>query len=128
MANLPALIEELESYFTQRPSQHWLDVLEKVGVPAGPILNVKEMHEDPQTIAREMVTEVDHPKAGRTKVIGLPVKFSDTPGRVQHAAPLFGQHTREVLAEYGFNDDEIQKMIDESAVRAADASTAKAAE
>jgi len=120
MANLPALIEELETYFTQKPSAHWLEVLDEVGVPAGPILNVKEMHADPQAQARDMIVDVEHPKAGQSKVIGLPVKFSDSPGRVQHAAPVFGQHTREVLGEFGFSATEIQSFIDSGAVKSAE--------
>ena len=110
MANLPALIEELEKFFVQKPSAEWLDIMEGVGVPAGPILNVKEMHEHPQTAAREMVVPLQHPVAGETKVIGLPVKFADTPGKVQHAAPVFGQHTRELMLEHGFSEAEIKAM------------------
>ena len=72
-----------------------------------------------------MVTAVEHPVAGRVETIGLPVKFSATPGKVMHAAPLFGQHTRDVLAEHGFSKAEIDALVAEGA---AIASTAKAAE
>jgi len=128
MANLEALIAELEAFFTEKPSAHWLNVLDDVGVPAGPIFDVKEMHEDPQTIARDMVVELDHPKAGPTRVLGLPVKFADTPGGIMHAAPGFGQDTRAVLREYGFADDEIDALHQEGAVRLADEVARDAAE
>ncbi len=59
------------------------------------------MHEDPQTIAREMVVEVDHPTAGPVRSIGLPVKFSATPGVLNRPAPLLGQHNHDVLGEEG---------------------------
>jgi crotonobetainyl-CoA:carnitine CoA-transferase CaiB-like acyl-CoA transferase len=69
------------------------------------------MHADPQTISRGMVTETDHPVAGRVKTIGLPVKFSATPGGITRPAPLLGEHTREVLAEAGLAQDEIERLI-----------------
>jgi crotonobetainyl-CoA:carnitine CoA-transferase CaiB-like acyl-CoA transferase len=77
------------------------------------------MAADPHTAAREMVVELDHPRAGRTRALGLPIKLSATPGRVSRAAPLLGQHTREVLAEYGFASAEIEALIGAGAAVAA---------
>ena len=71
---------------------------------------------DPQVAAREMVVEVEHPKAGRTRALGHPVKFSATPGKVERAAPLLGQHTREVLAGLGYAPEEIERLYAEGAV------------
>jgi crotonobetainyl-CoA:carnitine CoA-transferase CaiB-like acyl-CoA transferase len=126
MSNLGPLQEELEKVFTANTSKHWLELMEKVGVPAGPIFDVMEMHRDPQTLAREMVVEVDHPKAGRVKTIGLPIKFSETPGKVAAPAPVFGQHTREVLLEHGFTQAEIARLADEKAILLGDALQAAA--
>ena len=64
----------------------------------------------------DLVLFTEHPKAGTTKAIGLPIKFGATPGRVTRAAPLFGQHTREVCREAGFSDAEIDAMIASGAV------------
>ena len=75
------------------------------------MLDVKAMHTHPQTLARNMVPSVDHPVAGVMQTIGLPVKFSATPGGVRHAAPTFGQHTREVLHEIGYSPDEIAALL-----------------
>ena len=119
MGNLPALVEVLTKHFKKRTTAEWLALLERAGVPAGPVLSIREMHAHPQTIAREMVPEVEHPVAGKVQTIGLPVKFSKTPGKVAAPAPLFGQHTREVLAELGYSSDEIEKLIAERAVAAA---------
>lgn len=119
MGNLPALVEVLTKHFKKRTTAEWLALLERAGVPAGPVLSIREMHAHPQTIAREMVPEVEHPVAGKVQTIGLPVKFSKTPGKVAAPAPLFGQHTREVLAELGYSSDEIEKLIAERAVTAA---------
>ncbi len=111
MENIDALIAELSVRFVTRTTAHWLGVLQAAGVPAGPVLDVKAMHKHPQTLARAMVPEVEHPVAGRMQTIGLPVKFSATPGGVQSAAPVYGQHTREVLAEVGYSTVEIEGML-----------------
>ncbi len=116
MGNVPALVEALTKHFKKRTTAEWLALLERAGVPAGPVLSIREMHAHPQTIAREMVPEVEHPVAGKVQTIGLPVKFSKTPGKVANPAPVFGQHTREVLAELGYSAEEIEKLIAERAV------------
>jgi crotonobetainyl-CoA:carnitine CoA-transferase CaiB-like acyl-CoA transferase len=111
MANLPALVAILTVHFRQKTSAEWLTELDGAGVPAGPVFDIPQMLAYPQTIAREMVVETAHPRAGATKSIGLPIKFSDTPGAVLRPAPLFGQHTREVCREAGFSNAEIDAMI-----------------
>jgi crotonobetainyl-CoA:carnitine CoA-transferase CaiB-like acyl-CoA transferase len=120
MQNLPALEAALTPLFKRRTTAEWLERLEVAGVPAGPVLDIAEMQADPQTLAREMVVETTHPVAGRVKTIGLPVKFSETPGSVRRPAPLFGQHTREVLREHGFSDAEIDEMAARDAVQTPD--------
>ena len=121
MKNLKALETAVRPYFARRSSADWLARLEAAGVPAGPVLDINQMHRDVQVLAREMVVEVRHPKAGKVKTLGLPVKFSDTPGAVAGSAPTLGQHSREVLAEYGFSEAEIERMIAEKAVAAGEA-------
>lgn len=111
MAHRGELEESLNRIFRQKTSNAWLELLEKGGFPAGPVSSIKDMHEDPQTIAREMVVTTDHPLAGKTGAIGLPVKFSKTPGAITRPAPLLGQHTREILAEYGYDSAEIEQLV-----------------
>ncbi len=117
MANRHDLAAALAPIFRGATSADWLARLEAGGVPAGPVLDVAAMHRDPQTLARAMVVEVDHPRVGRMKTLGLPVKFSQTPGGVHGPAPLLGEHTRAILAEAGYTDPEIDGLIDRGVVR-----------
>jgi crotonobetainyl-CoA:carnitine CoA-transferase CaiB-like acyl-CoA transferase len=117
MRNLPALCEALTQLFQRRTLAEWLRRLEDAGVPAGPVLDIAQMHQDPQALAREMIVETSHPTAGRVKAIGLPIKFSDTPGGIRRAAPVLGQHTREVLREHGYSDAEIERMAAQGAIQ-----------
>jgi crotonobetainyl-CoA:carnitine CoA-transferase CaiB-like acyl-CoA transferase len=111
MANLGALVELIALRFKRRPSSEWLSALAAAGVPAGPVLGIAEMLEHPQVLARDMVIETLHPKAGTVRAIGCPLKLSATPACVSRAAPVFGQHTREVLEEYGLTTAEIDALV-----------------
>ena len=99
MGHREALEAALNRVFSRRSSAEWLEKLEAAGVPAGPVLDVRQMHADPQTRAREMVAATEHPVAGRVETLGLPVKFSATPGGVRRPAPRLGEHNAEVLGE-----------------------------
>jgi len=112
MANRLELEEKLNLIISQRTTQEWLSIFEDGGLPSGPVLSIMEMHQDPQTIARNMVPEVEHPIAGTMQTIGLPVKFSQTPGGVNTPAPLLGQHTLEVLVEAGYSEDEAHALLE----------------
>jgi crotonobetainyl-CoA:carnitine CoA-transferase CaiB-like acyl-CoA transferase len=116
MAHLAELEAALAPYFRARTSADLLARLEQVGVPAGPVYDVLQMHADPQVRAREMVVEVEHARLGAVTTLGLPVKFSDTPGQVRTGSPVYGQHTREVLRQHGFGDAEIEAFLAEGAI------------
>ena len=92
-----ALVEVLQTKLRLRPSVHWLGELERLGIPAGPVLHFDEVFTDPQIIAREMVAETVHPVTGPFRTLGVPVKFSETPGSVRRPAPRLGEHTQEVV-------------------------------
>lgn len=123
MAHLKELEALLSARFKTRTAEHWLAALEEAGVPAGPVNDMLQALSDPQTIAREMVIDVEHCSLGKVKTMGLPIKFSATPGGVRSGAPLYGQHGDEVLGAYGFDAAEIAALREEGAV--APASTIK---
>ena len=119
MANRHELEDVLNGYFSAKSTDEWIALLDEAGVPAGPVLSINEMHTHPQTLAREMVTQTTHPVAGEVKTIGTPVKFHGTPGGVFRPAPVFGQHTREVLAELGYDEDRVEAIVNAGAAIAA---------
>jgi len=116
MQHRQELIQALETVFVTRTTNSWVQLLNNAGIPASPVLDVMQMHEDEQTLAREMVTEVEHPVAGSVKTLGAPVKFHGTPGGVNQAAPLLGQHSIEVLKEIGYSSDEIESMLEKRVI------------
>jgi crotonobetainyl-CoA:carnitine CoA-transferase CaiB-like acyl-CoA transferase len=119
MAHLKELEAILAERFLTQPAAHWLSALEEVGVPCGPVNDMLQALADPQTIAREMVIEVEHSSLGTVKTLGLPIKFSETPGKVRTGAPLYGEHTGAILSAYGFSADEIAALQQKGAVAGA---------
>jgi crotonobetainyl-CoA:carnitine CoA-transferase CaiB-like acyl-CoA transferase len=91
----------LQEIFAGKTAEEWLSVFEKAGIPCGAIYSVAEVLERPQVKAREMVVERPHPKLGKVKMTGVPVKLSETPGEAGAAPPLLGQHSEEILRELG---------------------------
>lgn len=116
MRHRDALTESINERLRRQVTAHWLRIFENVGLPAGPVLDVLQMHADPQVRARDMVTRVPHQTLGEQTTLGLPVKFSRTPGRVASGAPTLGQHTRALLAEYGYTEAEIVQLFEVGAV------------
>ena len=104
---LRPMIEDVVSKMTR--SEVMAAMLE-VGIPAGPINTVGEALDDPHIHAREMIAELTHPDYGPLKVLGIPIKLSDTPGLVENAPPRFGEHNREVMQDLGFGADEIARF------------------
>jgi crotonobetainyl-CoA:carnitine CoA-transferase CaiB-like acyl-CoA transferase len=99
VANNKLLVALLQARLETDDSAAWLARFEAAGIPAGPVLSHDEVFADPQILAREMVVEIDHPKAGRSKTLGVTVKLSETPGSIRRPAPVLGEHTEEILAE-----------------------------
>ena len=118
MANLPALVALMNDVLATRTKAEWIAAFDAAGVPVGPVSSIGEALAHPQALARGMVVDLVHPQAGPTKALGCPVHFSATPTSVARHAPMLGEHTREVLAEAGYSDAEIDAFVAEGVVEA----------
>ena len=107
--------KELEPILTEamkrKTTQEWVVELEQAGIPCGPVNNIAQAAANPQVNARDMIIEVEHPEAGKFKVVNTPFKFSRTPNRAVKASPELGEHTRDVLTRLlGMNREEIDRL------------------
>jgi len=107
---------ELEKATATKTSAEWVDILNKAGVPCGPILNVKEVFEDEQIRHLKLATKIQHPRLGEQTVQNLPVTLSRTPGAVVSASPDLGEHTDQVLGELGYSKEDIAALHRDGAV------------
>jgi len=108
--NRKAMNEELNRVLVARTSADWIEILNKAGVPSGPILNVKQVFEDPQVQHLGLAQPVRHSERGEIHVQGLPATLSRTPGAIRRGAPVHGEHTDEILAEFGYSREEIATL------------------
>jgi len=110
------LISEVSGIFKEKTRQEWIGFLKDTDCCCEPVNSVSEALMDSQLLAREMILEADHPTEGRLKQIGIPVKFSETPGSLRLAPPNHGEHTREILKGLGYEDGEISDMEKEGVI------------
>jgi len=88
-----------------------VDYMVNVGLPIAPVYDLQEIEGDPHIAAREMIIEVDHPKAGKIKSVNFPVKFSETPVGEMRPAPLFGEHNKEVVVDLlGYSEERFREL------------------
>lgn len=111
-----ALAALLQERFDRETTAHWLSRLEAEGVPAGPILTYDQVFADPQVVHRRMAVEVDHPVAGPSRVLGVPIKFSDSPATIRRPAPTVGQHTEELLRALGYAAEDVARLRSEAVI------------
>jgi crotonobetainyl-CoA:carnitine CoA-transferase CaiB-like acyl-CoA transferase len=97
VSDYDALRPIIASRLKTRTRQHWIERLTAAGVPCGSVRDLRELFDDPQIAARQMFAFVEHQTIGALKVLGMPVKLSDTPGLLRSAPPRLGEHTNAVL-------------------------------
>jgi len=114
--NAKELIAIMDKEFATKTRDEWFEIFKKEGTIYAPIQTTTEVVNDPQALANDYVTWVDHPVWGRIKVIGFPWSFSETPASWRREAPEFGQHTEEILLELGYTWDDITKLKDEKVI------------
>ncbi len=106
--NLTELVEILTTVLSKKTSSEWLKIFDDNGFPCGPINSITDMFKDPQTIDRQMILEVDNKKAGKSKAIGMPIKFSKSKTDKSKGAPNLGEHTKEIMINFGYKEKEIE--------------------
>jgi len=109
--------EDMTRIFLTKTRQEWLDILMKQDTCVTAVHSLEETFSDPQILHRKMLVEVQHPKAGKIKQIGVPIKFSETPGAVRTPAPEMGEHTEEILKGLGYNKEAIDRLRKEGVIR-----------
>jgi CoA:oxalate CoA-transferase len=114
--NMPALRVLLEQLFSEHETAYWIGIIEKAGVPCGPVNSIEEVVRDPQIRFRNMITSVNHPVAVEVKMSGIPINMSRTPGGVTLPPPTLGQHTIEILKSYLKLTDETIEELQRSGV------------
>ena len=117
MENLESLIADMQAVLGTQSSAYWIERFDEAGVPIGPVHSIAEALSHQQVQAREMVIELDHPKVGKTRALGLPLKMSRHRLSVDYPAPTLGQHSREILSEFGFESNEIDALYAASVIR-----------
>ena len=116
LTNRDALNESLQKYFIGQDSAHWIDALNEAGVPCGPIYKMDEMWSDPQVMHLKMSRSVNHSVMGDCDVVRNATNLSNAPDLPYRASPERGEHTDEILSEFGFSEGEIATMKEENVV------------
>jgi len=111
LAHIDELEREIEEVFATQPTAYWVEKLDAAEVPAGPVYGYEQIMNDPHIKERKMVVEIDHPKIGRMKTIGLPIKSTGELGAIRLPAPWLGQHSEEVLRSLGYEDAELESLF-----------------
>ena len=102
--------------FKSKTRSEWFEILSKDEICAAPVYDLREAIADPHNLAREMIVDIEHPKYGTVRQVGIGPKFSDTPGKVRHLSPALGEHTGAVLESLGYSGEDIQAMRSGGAV------------
>jgi len=100
----------LAERFATKPLSEWMELLEAAEIPAAAVRSGKEFIDHPQAWENDMLAERQHSRHGRVRMMNVPVRLSDTPGKADWPPPEFGQHTREVLIEVGYSEEDVEAL------------------
>jgi crotonobetainyl-CoA:carnitine CoA-transferase CaiB-like acyl-CoA transferase len=107
---------ELQKIFLTLSRDEWVERLKDEDVCIAPVQTLDEVFSDPHVLHRKMVVEQTHPKIGKIRQLGIPVKFSRTPGSIRSPAPELGENTEEILLELGYGKDEIVSLREKGVI------------
>lgn len=110
------LIPKLQEVILTKTADEWLTLFQENNIPCGPINTLDRVFTDEQVIERQMIQEVEHPTVGIVKLLGSPIKLSDTPVTIERHPPLHGEHTEEVLLELGYDKQEIESFMEDKVI------------
>jgi crotonobetainyl-CoA:carnitine CoA-transferase CaiB-like acyl-CoA transferase len=116
LAHKQELNEILARRFLEKTTAQWISILEKKGVLCGEIHTFEEAASDPQTLANHMVVEMEHPRIGGVRLLGMPIRLHGTPSSLRVPPGYLGEHSQEVLAELGYSAEEIAEMVKQGVV------------
>jgi formyl-CoA transferase len=108
--NRASLNSEIAAILRGRRSVEWIDILNRAGVPCGPVNRIDEVFADPQIRHLGIAQEVEHSRLGRIQLVGQPIELSRTPSRLGTAAPERGEHTDSLLSEFGFDGEAVSEL------------------
>jgi crotonobetainyl-CoA:carnitine CoA-transferase CaiB-like acyl-CoA transferase len=104
------IVKILQETFHTQPREHWLPRLDANDIPSAPINSVQEVFNDPQVKHMGIPKQIDHPRMGKSNLVGSPINLTDTPPQFFRAAPLLGEHTDEILARLGYGNEAIKDL------------------
>ncbi len=116
LKNIDELEREIEAVLGRQPTAHWVEKLDAAGVPGGPVYGYEQTLNDPQVKARRMVVDIEHPKIGPMKTLGLPIKSSGDLTAIRSPAPWLGQHSEEVLREIGYAASDVASLFEDGVI------------
>lgn len=111
------VVADLAQIFLTKSRDEWFDLLKDKDTCIAPVYTLDETFLDPQVLHRRMLVEIEHPKLGKIKQLGIPIKLSDTPGRIRSLGSLVGTHTEEILHSLGYDNNKIKKLCQAGVVQ-----------
>ena len=115
-ANIQGLYAALHNITMTKTTSEWLEICDRLDIPATPIYTMEELPSHPQLQAVQLFTDEEHPDLGAIRYIRPPVKFTKTPAKVRHQAHRLGQDTESILIDLGYSQHEIESLVNQGAI------------